>query len=159
MSVHPDLTTYLRDHLAGSSGGVSLAKRMASEAEDSRRARELKGIASDIEADQEKLEQMMERLDIHQSQVKKLGAWLGETAGRLKLHSRSPGGRILQLESLTMGVTGKLELWRTLGELSGTNPELREDELETLHSRAEEQRARLEALHIQVAREFDSAPA
>ncbi|CAN5497929.1 hypothetical protein BH20ACT15_BH20ACT15_13130 [soil metagenome] len=159
MPVHPDLTTYLRDHLAGSSGGVSLAKRMASTTDDARRARELKEIASDIEADQEKLEQMMERLDIHQSQVKKLGAWLGERASRLKLHSRSPGGRIMQLESLTIGVTGKLELWRTLGELSGANPELRDDELEKLCSRAEEQRERLEALHIQVAREFDSAPA
>jgi hypothetical protein len=63
----------------------------------------------------------------------------------------SPLSRVLDLEGLTMGITGKLELWRSLdasvkGDLSGID-------LARLIERAEDQRDRVEDLRIRAARE------
>ena len=126
-----EFATYLKDHLAGSTGGVSLAQRMADTAQDGTagfqegEARELAKIAEEIEADQETLLAIMDRLDVPPSRFKRAGAWIGEKLARSKLRASSPWGRVLQFESLIMGVTGKIKLWR--GSLAptaaGANPE------------------------------------
>ncbi|MDP9227802.1 MAG: hypothetical protein M3M99_01970 [Actinomycetota bacterium] len=148
MAVDRELATYLKDHLAGSSGGVSLAKQMVDTARD-REAEEMSRLADDIQADQETLLTIMNRLEVPPSRIKMTGAWIGEKLGRGKLRASKPGGRVLQYESMIMGVTGKLGLWRTLDELAGKEPKLEEQELERLIGRAEDQRSRLENLHEQ----------
>jgi hypothetical protein len=47
-----------------------------------------------------------------------------------------------------MGVSGKLELWRTLRALADTEPRLDPVELDGLVRRAEDQRKRLEDLRL-----------
>ena len=96
----------------------------------------------------------MGRLDVTPSRFKALGARVGEIAGRGKLRSSSEAGRVLQFEAMIMGVTGKLKLWGSLEELAPRVPELDPDEIGVLIGRAEDQRARLEKLHRQAAREF-----
>ena len=152
MQVTRALATYLRDHLAGSAAGVSLARRIADGAVEESERQEMQSIAADIEADRDILLELMGRLGVAPSRVKQAGAWLGEKIGALKLNASAPDRRLLQYESMIMGVTGKLELWRTLehganGSGGSGDPSLNRERIRRLAQRAEAQRGRLENLH------------
>jgi hypothetical protein len=96
----------------------------------------------------------MERLDVRKKKLRLAAAAVGETAGRLKPNGRmvgySPLSRVIELEALTIGITGKLELWQSLkatGErVDGVDP----DELIV---RADDQRSRVLDLRRRAARE------
>ncbi len=151
------LHIYLADHWAGSGGGVSLAHRIASENSDNEIGREMGEIAKAIEQDQASLERLMARVGARQRTWRKLGAQLGELASRLKPNGKvfgySPLSRVMELEGMIMGVTGKLELWHSLLANADTDSRLDRAELETLRDRAEDQRRRLDELHSRAARE------
>ena len=57
----------------------------------------------------------MTTLGVGPDRFKVAGAWAGEKAGRLKLNghltSYSPQSRVIELEGLVVGVTGKRCLW------------------------------------------------
>ena len=143
------LKTYLQDHHAAATAGLELARRAAGSNEDTEYGIELRRIADEIAEDRELLEQVMQRLEIQPSKLKDAGGWTAEKVGRLKPNNRllsySPLSRVLELEGLIMGVTGKQALWEGLqvsvGEtLDGFSfPELAE--------RAADHRRRLETLH------------
>jgi hypothetical protein len=149
------LHIYLADHWAGAGGGVALAKRIAKENSDNEIGREMADIAMAIEEDQAALERLMARLGARRRTWRKIGAQIGELTARLKPNGKlvgySPLSRVLELEAMIMGVSGKLELWRALLELGATDPSLDPPELERLHGRAEDQRRRLEQLHGRAA--------
>jgi hypothetical protein len=149
------LSTYLKDHYAGSSGGTELCRRIAESSDDEAEAREVRALAAEIEADQASLEEIMSRLGVSPSRFKALGAWIGEKAGRGKLRASSGEGRVLQYEAMIMGVTGKLQLWRSLTQVEAQVPQLQAAELSELARRAEDQRASLESLHGAAALELD----
>lgn len=145
------LATYLKDHLAGSRGGLSLAKRIASGADDAGERKEMEAIAAEIKQEREQLIALMRRLEVTPSRFKTAGAWAGEKFGSLKLNASRGDRRVLQYEAMIMGVTGKLELWRALQEQSVAEPLLQRDQLAALERQAEDQRARLEQLHGRTA--------
>jgi len=146
------LATYLKDHFAGSSAGVSLASRIADGAGNEYERHEMEGIAADIEADRRSLRSLMERLEVSPSRVKSAGAWLGQKVGAVKLNAIRADNRVLQYESMIMGVTGKLELWRSLEQNNFKGAAaLNAGEVRKLRERAENQRARLEKLHADAA--------
>jgi hypothetical protein len=156
------LAIYLNDHLAGSVVGVELAKRIcASNEDDPEMAPELARIASEIEADRETLEGVIERLGVPRDPVKPRAAWLLERVGRLKpngqLRGYSPLSRLLELEGLAMGITGKLDLWRTLSRL-GLKARAGAD-FEALAERAERQRSAVDGLHQLAAAALPHDPA
>ena len=92
----------------------------------------------------------MDRLDVSEDRIKASIFWLGEKVGRLKPNGEllqfSPLSRVVELEGLITGVSGKLSLWRTLLELAERDDRLDEGELEVLAGRAEDQLLRLHAL-------------
>jgi hypothetical protein len=148
------LAIYLNDHLAGSSGGVELARRLrSSNAEDPEMGDPLTQICKEIEDDRGSLVELMEALGIRRQHLKPTLAWVGEKAGRLKLNGRlrgySPLSRLLELELLQLGVTGKLRMWTALrdnlGERAGGQ------DLAELEARASRQRDRLAELHRSAA--------
>jgi hypothetical protein len=98
----------------------------------------------------------MERLGVRKKQVRLGMAWVAEKAMRLKPNGKligySPLSRVTELEGLTMGITGKLELWRSL-EAVRDGSALSDVDLEKLIARAESQRDRVEDLRIKAARE------
>jgi hypothetical protein len=149
------LGIYLSDHLAGSTSGVNLAKRSIGRNEGNRYARELGEICDEIEEDIEVAHSIARRLGVQPSRIKRGIAWLGERAGRLKLNGRvagySPLSRLIEVEGLTMGVTGKLQLWRSLQAGPSDDPRLRDVDLNQLVHRAERQRQRLEQMHQDAA--------
>jgi len=148
------LAIYLNDHLAGSTAGVELARRLrGSNKGDPEFGPALAEICTEIEADRETLKTAMEQLGVGKSKLKPLAATLAERLGRLKLNGRlwgySPLSRLDELELLQIGVAGKRRLWRALehthsGDLQGF-------ELGALAERATEQMRRLEALHLKAA--------
>jgi hypothetical protein len=52
--------------------------------------------------------------------------------------------RVVELEALTLGVSGKLALWRALDQLEPVRPELSKTKLDDLIARAERQLESLE---------------
>ena len=151
------LRIYLQDHLAGSTGGVELARRARGANEGSPYGEPLAKLADDIEADRRSLESIMDDLGFGADRAKNIGFWVAEKAGRLKLNGRltgySPLSRVVELEGLVTGVNGKRSLWLNLIEVAGDVPELDADRLQRLRERAEQQLETLHELRARAARE------
>ena len=113
----------------------------------------LKEICVEIEADRGALEQLMDRLQIRRSRGKPAAAWAGEKLGRLKLNGQltgySPLSRMVELELLYIGISGKLRLWRALEHTIGKTQA--GFDFAQLAARAEGQRRRVEELHLDAA--------
>lgn len=141
-----NLRIYLNDHLAGSTGGLELARRAGGNSTDPGRTAMWESVRDEIETDREVLKQMLERLDFRSNPVKALLSWAGEKAGRLKPNGQITGpselGQFVELEMMLIGVTGKLSLWRCLALVD--DPRLRDFEIDELIVRAESQRDRLD---------------
>ncbi|MGH3902077.1 MAG: hypothetical protein ACRDTA_28265 [Pseudonocardiaceae bacterium] len=151
------LETYLNDHLAGSAMGSDLASKISSEYADTPFGPFLAELAHGIEQDKVTLEGLMERLGIQRSPVKQAAGWIAEKASRLKLSGTMTGDqnlkRLLEFETLSLGIEGKLSLWRTLLEVSDSYTELVATDLARLAKRAETQRSDLEGHRLRVAKE------
>ncbi|MGH2707187.1 MAG: hypothetical protein ACRDJK_02710 [Actinomycetota bacterium] len=149
------LETYLTDHLAGATGGVELANKISSEYAGTRFGPFLAELARDIEQDKATLEGLMERLGIQRSPMKEAVSWIGEKLSRLKLSETATGHadlkRLLEFETLSLGIEGKLSMWRTLIEVSHAHAELAATDLAGLAKRAERQRSTLQDHRLQVA--------
>ncbi|HEY1853380.1 MAG TPA: hypothetical protein VGG40_02230 [Solirubrobacterales bacterium] len=147
------LAIYLNDHLAGATGGVETARRARNSNEGTEFGEPLAQICEEIESDRETLEAVMEELGVARSRWKPALGWVGEKLGRLKpngqLRGYSPLSRVVELELLLVGITGKLRLWALLDELVG---EESSPDLGALIRRAEDQRARVEDLEVRAAR-------
>jgi hypothetical protein len=149
------LAIYLHDHLAGATGGVELARRARASNRDGSLGEALEGICAEIEADRATLERVMEQLEVKRNTAKVAGAWAAEKLGRLKLNGRltgySPLSRLIELEMLHIGITGKIQLWQALEETQGAR--LAQFDLPALVERAESQRAAVERLRLDAVRE------
>ena len=147
------LGIYLNDHRAGSVVGVELSKRAAASNEGTELGEFLADLSADIKADGDSLKAIMDHLGVKENRVKMPVAWMAERLGRLKpngqLTGYSPLSRLVELEGLLLGVTGKLSLWRSL---AATRSDLGAFGLETLIERAESQRDGLEARRVDAAR-------
>lgn len=156
------LRTYLQDHHAGSTLGSELGKRAAGSNEDNPDyGPQLAEIAIEIDEDRETLERLMDALGVSPSKVKDAGGWVAERLGRLKPNegviSYTPLSRVVELEGLVVGVTGKLALWEALRAARGDS--LEGVDLVQLTERASDQRSRLETLRKRAAMEaFKAAP-
>jgi hypothetical protein len=147
------LQTYLQDHHAGSTAGLELARRTARANEGTEYGPELLSVADEIAEDRETLERVMEHFDVSPNRIKDGGAWALEKVGRLKpnnsILSYSPLSRVVELEGLVTGVTGKLALWEALRASIGEG--VAGVEFAPLSARAEAQRERLDALRRRAA--------
>jgi len=94
-------------------------------------------------------------MDMSEDPVKHALAWTAEKAGRLKLNGQvlghSPLSRLVELEGLSVGVTGKLCLWLSLGAAYGQDSRLQGVDLTELARRARDQRQRLERVRRKAA--------
>lgn len=149
------LAIYLNDHLAGATGGVELARRARSSNRDTEMGDALAQLCAEIEADRATLERMMEKLDVKRDRPKIAAAWAAEKLGRLKLNGRltghSPLSRVVELEMLHLGITGKIQLWQSLEQ--SLRARLEQFDLPGLIERAESQRAEVESLRLVAAAE------
>ena len=152
---HTRLATYLNDHLAGAMGGGELSRRLSQENQRTAYGPHLERIAGEIQEDTAALKDVMARMGVEEDRIKQAGAWAAAQAGRLKLNGQllgySPLSRLVELEALTLGVTGKLAMWVVLNEVCGEDPRLAGVDFPGLIARAKEQRGTLERLRRQAA--------
>ncbi|MBL7495883.1 hypothetical protein I6A84_11040 [Frankia sp. CNm7] len=153
------LGIYLNDHLAGSTAGLGLARRMA------RRHRALPvgpavaSIAEEIEADRAAFLALFDRLGITRRRYKVALGWLAELVARAKSNGRlvasSPLSSVVELEALRLGVEGKRLGWVTLATIARRDAELGLDpaEFDALVDRAARQADRLDHLRVQAIQE------
>lgn len=152
------LGIYLNDHLAGSVLGVELARRARKANENTELGALLDTLVEDIEADRDALMAIMDDLGIKKNPAKCASAWVLEKAGRLKpngqITGRSALSRLIELEGLALGITGKLALWRSLRTVAEEEPRLDRTALERLAERARDQQDRVEERRVIVSREI-----
>ncbi len=149
------LETYLNDHLGGATLGCEHARQLEELAGGTALGDVMARLAPEIEADRDDLKALMARVGADESAVKKAGAWLAQQAGRPKFSGATSGdkqlGIYLALETLSLGVAGKLCLWEALLQVQDKHPALAEADLERLATRAKEQRATLEEERLKAA--------
>jgi hypothetical protein len=149
------LATYLNDHLAGAVAGSELANKISIEYADTPSGLFLAELARDIVQDKATLEELMERLGIQRSPLKQAASWIGEKLSRVKLSETMTGDRdlkrLLEFETLSLGIEGKLSMWRALISVSHSHVELAATDLAMLVKRAESQRSNLEDHRLQIA--------
>jgi hypothetical protein len=131
------LSIYLNDHLAGATAGVELARRVAPGE-----------LADEIDEDRRTLLDLMQRLSVGRDRARVALGWGAEKVLRLK-----PGGRFLDLETLSLGVEGKLALWEALQRAYRDDARLRGIDLDALCARARSQRRRIEEQRLDAAGE------
>lgn len=144
------LAIYLNDHLAGAALGVELCRRLrSSNSEESELGQPLAELCEEIEVDRETLVGLMDQLGIRRSVVKPAAAWMAEKLGRFKLNGQltgySPLSRLVEIEVLAIGITGKMQMWRALERTLGASQS--GFDFGQLAERAIRQRDRAEDLH------------
>ncbi len=142
------LGIYLQDHHAAALAGTAVARRVSRNA-----SRELEGVselaqvAVEIAEDLESLERIMATAGISRSPLKDILVVVAEHLGRLKLNGRffrrARLSDVVELETLYVGITGKLALWQSLS-LAGSSPEV---DLDALIARAIAQRHAVSRCH------------
>lgn len=151
------LSIYLNDHLAGAEMGVELAQRTLSNNQGTAYGEFLADITRQIQEDKTALEDLMDTLGIRKDRFKQGAAWIAEKVGRLKLNGQvlgySPLSRMLELEALMLGVTGKLGLWKALKTVANHDPRLAVADFDELIQRAVAQRDTLEEQRRRAAEE------
>ena len=155
------LKIYLEDHYAGATAGLELARRTAGANSGTAYGEVLERIALEVEEDRDSLRAIMTALGVGPDRFKVAGAWAGEKAGRLKLNGHltgySPQSRVIEIEGLVIGVTGKRALWAALRHVAPQEPRLDIEELDRLILRAERQIADLEEQRLKAVAEAVAA--
>lgn len=144
--IDQNLRIYMNDHLAGSTGGLELARRARGNSNDPERTAMWSTLVDELEEERVILQDMLDRLEFSRNPVKATIAWFAEKAGRLKPNGQLTGpsalGQYVELEMMFIGVTGKLSMWRMLARVD--DPRLRDFDLNGLIEQAESQRLRLD---------------
>ncbi|HWC07845.1 MAG: hypothetical protein QOE75_1827 [Solirubrobacterales bacterium] len=96
----------------------------------------------------------MEALGVKRDHLKPAAGWIAEKLGRLKpngqLRGYSPLSRLVELEGLYIGISGKARLWKVLEANVGDGvPGV---DFAQLGERADRQRTEVEALQEEAAR-------
>jgi hypothetical protein len=149
-----EITTYLKDHLAGSVAALELIDHLIERHSGRPLAQFLRDLQSEIKSDQAVLERLLEATNHHESWFRKAAAWIAEKLARskFKIAGEEIGevGLVQELEMLALGIRGKELLWRALAISQW--PPLRDVDLAKLEQRAIEQQQRVEEKRLEAAR-------
>lgn len=154
MSDH--LATYLHDHLAGSHFAVKLLGSLHDQYEDEPLGQFAHTLCVDLKQDQEILEQIIRDVgEAHFDLTEAIG-WFTERASQFKLHRDSSGaglGTYEAIEAITLGIRGKLALWKALPEIRNYDARIPDRNFSALAERAEEQYGRAEQQRLNLVPE------
>lgn len=157
------LLTYLRDHLAGAVGALELLEFLRSNAGDAEIRTAATTFHVEVGADRAVLENLAQQLGGGSSAVKDASAWVAEKLSRLKLGA--VGGPVSGLplfeavETLTLGIAGKVALWDTLIAVARDDATMPRLDYYALRERAQQQHNRMELHRLRLATlVFNQAP-
>ena len=151
------LTSYLKDHFAGSVAALELLDYLILSHPGKVHEQFFIQLRREIDEDQKVLSGLLHDLGTGGGPVRNTAAFLGEKLTRIKLLLEDPSGdqlaRLEELEALALGIDGKRALWRSLLAITEEIPALRKLDLARLDQRAEDQRRRVEKIRIEAASE------
>ena len=149
------LSTYLNDHLAGSSAALEFLDQLRDGDPNLPIVAFAAQLKREIFQDRQQIERLMEDLQMEVSAPRKAAAWVADKLSRIMLRMDDRGNGMLRqleiLEALSVGIAGKQLLWRTLAQLSESRTKLKGPDYATLLARAEDQRNRIEAYRMHTA--------
>jgi hypothetical protein len=149
------LALYLQGHHGAGRAAVAAVRRQAAIEPGSEVGRLLARLGDEVVEDLATLRDVMARLGVRPSRLHDAGARLGAGVGRWTLRAHRPGphqARLVGLESLSLGIEGKLRLWLALREVVAGDRRLDGVDLDALIARAEQQRGDLEPHRLGAAR-------
>jgi hypothetical protein len=148
------LDIYVNDHRAGATMGSEIAAHLRDQNEGRPLGELMAPVAAEIDADRQTLDDLAERLGTSSNPVKQGVAWLAEKASQVKFSGVTSGnpelGTFLALETLSLGVEGKIALWRSLRAIADDEPALRGIDFDDLIARGETQRRALETERMEL---------
>ena len=151
------LSTYLNDHLAGSKAAIELVTSLRSETEGTPLGDLVGRLVIEIDEDRATLEGLMTRLGVEPHRVKQAAGWMTEKLSRVRFAERVTGStattRLMQLETLSVGIEGKRLLWTAMARLSQVVAVAQTVDYAGLVARAERQRDSLEPFRLDAAAE------
>ena len=147
------LASYLHDHLAGSHFAIKLLDSLHQQYCDDDLGNFALAIRAEVKQDQETLEGIIEHVGKANLDLTEAAGWLVERASKFKLQrDDSSGGLVEALETLTLGIRGKLALWKALPVIREADQRIPDLDFEELGVRAEDQFAQVEEQRLQLAR-------
>lgn len=148
------LATYLADHLAGSVTAAELVGRLRHSDIDQGLARSLGEVAESIERHQAVIRRLLTQRDRSESEGKNFGAWLAEKLTRplMPVKGSDEFGLLRALETLLMGMRGRVALWQAIEAILPSHPELLGVDARKLCHEAEEQLRMMDRHRLEVAR-------
>ena len=141
------LETYLNDHFAGATAGVNLAKMAAEEHKSDEHGAFFGEIASEISTDYDTLQELMTSLGVQESATKGAAAEIGSKlmAPKFTAGDDDELNAFVTLETLSIGVEGKICMWKALKTIEDSNAAFKQFDIDDLLARGESQRERIEA--------------
>lgn len=137
------LGIYCNDHLAASTGGIELVRRMIGAHRNGPYESRLRTLLSQLTEEHSMLRSMMAALGIEVRAYKLLATWMGEKLARLKLNgrllTRSPLSSVVEFEFIATAVLAKRSAFETLREIADVDSRLDAAELDRLIAQANRQ--------------------
>jgi hypothetical protein len=149
------LATYLHDHLAGSHFAIKLLESLHDQYGDEPLGQFALRLKADVTQDQETLQRICDQVGKSQFDLAEAAGWFAEKASKFKLQRDDSSGGLgtfEALETLALGILGKLSLWHVLPVIREVDARITDNEYHKLALRAEEQYKRVEALRLMMAR-------
>jgi len=152
---YESIQVYLTDHLAGAAAGVRVVEQAAERHTSDHLGEFFRPLAAEIREDEDTLKELASALGVHPSGAKATLAKLGTTLASAKFAGRGVENEYLgdftSLETLSIGVAGKLCMWQALEKVAGDYPPLAELDIDSLQARALDQRDRIESMRLEFA--------
>ena len=154
-----DATGYLNDHLAGAAAAIQHLDRIRGREPETELGHVLQALRLEIAQDRAVLERVVTAVGGTPNPVKRAGALGAEMLASLRMQMPVLGAgsteatRLEELEMLSLGIEGKVLLWRALGQLKESDMRLEGFDFAELEARAKSQRERLERFRLRYAAE------
>jgi hypothetical protein len=147
------LAIYLHDHRAGSNFAINLLEGMRDQEEDRDLSAFAARVIAEVTADRETLQKIIDRVGESHTDLKEAAAWVAEKASRFKLGHETPLalGTFEALETLALGILGKLSLWQALVVIGRVDARVEGEDYAHLAARAQEQHDLVEAYRLRIA--------
>jgi hypothetical protein len=148
------LSIYLHDHLAGSRFAIELLTSLQEQYKDQSLGEFARVLKIDVTADQVTLQKIIDGVGGTHLDLKEAAGWFAGKAAQVKLredHASGGIGTFEALETLVLGIRGKLALWRVLPIARKVDSRIPGFDFDKLAASAEEQGARVEKQRLQFA--------